>query len=179
MNNPSSQEKRYLPLFKVLSTHGLKGDLKVTLLSFNSEILNNLKTLHLKDKWDEPLEIEQIKKGPGFNIFILKLHNFDYEKAKELVNKTLYIDVEALPEVSEEEFYYYQLEGLIVRDERGKNWGRVVEVMPMGEYELILVRDEKKREFYIPLVEEYVAKVDKDAGIIFVKNIEALFESQS
>ncbi|MEZ0344789.1 MAG: ribosome maturation factor RimM [Caldimicrobium sp.] len=172
------QEKKYLPLFKVLSTHGLKGDLKVALLSFNTEIINNLKILYLKDKWDEPLEIAQIKKGPGFNVFILKLKDFDYERAGELVNKTLYIDFEALPRLSEEEFYYYELEGLTVKDEKGKVWGKVVEVMPMGEYELLLVRDEKKREFYIPLVEEYVEKVEPEEGLILVRDIEALVESQ-
>lgn len=178
MNNPFFQEKKYLPLFKVLSTHGLKGDLKVALLSSNTEIINHLKTLYLKGKWDDPFEIFQIKKGPGFNVFILTLQNFDYEKAKELVNKTLYINVEALPGISKEEFYYYQLEGLIVRDERGKIWGKIVEIMPMGEYELILVRDERKREFYIPLVEDYVEKIDIEAGMIIVKDIEALVESQ-
>ncbi len=172
------EEKKYLPLFKVLSTHGLKGDLKVALLSFNTEILSNLKKVYLKNRWEEPLEIVQIKKGPGFNIFILKLKEFDYEKSKELINKTLYIESYDLPQLSDEEFYYHELEGLIVKDEKGKVWGQVIEIMPMGEYELLLVRDEKKREFYIPLVEEYVEKIEPKKGIILVKDISALVESQ-
>ena len=172
------EKKKYLPLFKVLSTHGLKGDLKVALLSFNQDVINNLQTLYLKNRWEEPLEIIQIKKGPGFNIFILRLKDFDYEKSKKLINKTLYIDSSFLPQLFEEEFYYYELEGLVVRDEKGRVWGEVVEVMPMGEYELLLIRDEQKREFYLPLVEEYVKKIEPKEGLILVKDIEALVESQ-
>ena len=49
--------------------------------------------------------------------------------------------------------------------------------MPMGEYDLILVKG-KKGEFYIPLVEEYIEEMDFTSGVIITKEIEALVESQ-
>jgi len=173
------QERPFLPLFKILSPHGLKGNLRVALLSFNQEILVNLKKLYLENRWEEPLEVLQIKKGPGQNIFLLTLKGIDHERAKELVNQTLYLDKADLPELPQEEYYYFQLEGLRVVDSQGRDWGKVKEVMPLGEYELLLIKGPEKREFYLPLVEEYVERVDLAQGLILVRDLQALVESQS
>jgi RimM protein, required for 16S rRNA processing len=75
-------------------------------------------------------------------------------------------------------FYYYQIIDFEVKDINDFSWGRVKEIMPMGEYELILVKNEKGEEFYIPLVEEYVEELDFNSKIIRVKDIKDLVESQ-
>lgn len=168
----------FIPLFKVLSTHGLKGDLKVALLTNNPELISYIKDLYIKNNWENPFKIKYIKKGPGFNIYILSFEETNYDLASSLVNQFLYLNLSDLPPTKEEEFYYYQLENLTVIDTQGKEWGTVVSVMPVGEYELLLIRTEDKREFYLPLVEEYVEKVDLEKRLLLVKNIDDLVESQ-
>jgi len=172
------KEKRFIPLFKVLTTHGLKGDLKVALLSLNSEVISNLKKVYFQGEWETPLEILEVKKGPGFNVFILTLKGIDYERAKNLTNKKLYVEVEELPPLEEGEYYYFQLGGLRVVDGKGRVWGKVIEVMPLGEYELLLIKDDEGGEFFLPLVEEYVEEVKPEEGVILVKDLKALVESQ-
>lgn len=169
-----------IPLFKILSTHGLKGDLKVALLSLNQDLLPHIQKLYLKDKKEiAVVEVKSIQKGPGFNIFLLSLKEVDFEKAKGLLNKILYLKPSDLPELKEEEFYYYQLEGLKIVDKTGKLWGEVSSVMPVGEYDLLLIKTPAGKEFYLPLVDEYVEEVNIKEKIILVKEIEALVESQS
>lgn len=171
------KKRDYLPLFKVRATHGLKGDLKVTLLTTNEEILSGLNVLYLKNEWENPLKIRALKRGPGAQEYILSLEDIEYAKAKELVNQVLFIAVKDLPP-EKEGFYYYQLEDLLVKDASGKVWGRVREIMPMGEYELLLIQAMEGEEFYLPLVEEYVEKIDLEEKTIWVKDIQALVESQ-
>jgi 16S rRNA processing protein RimM len=166
-----------VPIAKILTTHGIKGELKVSPLIFSSDVLFQIKKFYLSKDKTQVLEVENIRKGPGFNILLIKFKNTEFEEAQALINQTLYAELEDLPELEEDEFYYYQILGFEVRDKNGKVWGKVKEIMPMGEYDLILVKG-KKGEFYIPLVEEYIEEMDFTSGVIITKEIEALVESQ-
>lgn len=170
---------KFIPLFKILSTHGLKGDLKVALLSNNLELIPYLKELYLKEDWEKPLKIKKLKRGPGYNIYILSLEKIDFPIASSLIKQILYLKLADLPPIEEEEFYYYQLEELKVIDTKDKIWGKVVGVIPMGVYELLLIKDKNEREFYLPLVEEYVEKIDLEKKILQVKDISQLVEAQN
>ncbi|MFN3567652.1 MAG: ribosome maturation factor RimM [Caldimicrobium sp.] len=172
------QRPKFIPLFKILSPHGLKGDLKVALLTTNFDLVSNIKELYLEKEWDKPLKIKSLKKGPGHNVYLLSIENFSLELAQSLKNQFLYYDLSQLPELEEEEFYLYQLEGLRVIDFQKREWGKVRSVIPMGDYQLLLIISPKKKEFYLPLVEDYVEKVDLKEGIILVKEIEDLVASQ-
>lgn len=167
-----------VPFALVLGPHGLKGEVKVSPLGLNVELLYQVKRYHLSKDDPQFLEVEEIKKGPGFNVFIVKFKEFTYDRAQTLTKKVLYVETDDLPELEEDEFYYYQIIGFKVKDEKGKHWGKVKEIMPLGEYELILVEREDGREFYIPLVEEYVKEIDFNLKEIVGSNLEALFESQ-
>ncbi len=167
-----------IPVAKVLTTHGLKGELKISPLLSHSEIFFQIKNLYLGKNKENPLEVDTIRKGPGYNIYLVKFKNVDFEEAQTLIKKTLYIDLEELPALESDEYYYYQIIGFEVKDINDFPWGEVKEIMPMGEYELILVKNDKGEEFYIPLVEEYVEEMDFISKIIRVKNVKDLIESQ-
>ena len=167
-----------IPVAKILSTHGIKGELKVSPLLSYSEILLQIKRFYLTKNKENFLEVENIRKGPGYNVYLVKFKDIDFEEAQSLTNQILYIDFEDLPDLEEDEFYYYQIIDFKVKDKNNKLWGKIKEIMPMGEYDLILVKTESGEEFYIPLVEEYVEELDLYSKTILVKDIKALVESQ-
>lgn len=171
-------EKDLIPLFKVISTHGLKGDLKVTLLTSNEDLLDNLKELLLLRPELRSYAVNKIKKGPGHLVYILSLEGIDFETARGLIGELLYIRASDLPQPEEGEFYFHQLEGLRILDERGREWGHVTGVIPMGDYELLMIKTADGEEFYLPFVEEYVEGVDLEKGLIRVRSIEELFAVQ-
>ncbi len=169
-----------IPVAKVLGLHGLKGEVRISSLSFFHEFLYQIKRFYLKPPSERVLEVESFRKGPGYRIFLVKFKDLDYENAKELINEELYIRVEDLPSLEEGEFYFYQLIGLEVKEKIGeeeKFWGKVVEIMPVGEYELVLIK-KGGESFYFPLVEEYVEKLDLDKGVLWVKNLKFLVDIQ-
>lgn len=171
-------EREFLPLFKVISTHGLKGDLKVTLLSTNEELTESLRELFLLKPELRSFSVREIKKGPGHLVYILSLEGVSFEEAKSLVGSVFYIRLSDLPQLEEGEFYYHQLEGMFIVDEEGYERGKVIGVIPMGDYELLAVRTEKGKEVYIPLVDEYIEEIDFERGIIRVKSVEDLIAVQ-
>lgn len=167
-----------VPFAKVLGPHGLKGEVKVSPLGTNIDLFYQIKRYYLSKEDEKPLEVEKIKKGPGYNVFIVKFKEVSYEEANALTKKILYIQVEDLPELEEGEFYYYQLIGFKVKDEKGIFWGKIKEIMPIGEYDLLLVEREDGKEFYIPLVEEYIKEINFDLKEVVGSKLEYLFESQ-
>jgi len=86
-----------IPVAKILSTHGIKGELKVSPLLSYSEILLHIKKFYLSKNKENLLEVENIRKGPGYNVYLIKFKDIDFEKAQSLTNQILYIDLEALP----------------------------------------------------------------------------------
>lgn len=170
-----------IPVAKVLGLHGLKGEIRISPLGFFQDFLFQIKVFYLKFPQEKALEVETFRKGPGYNIFLVKFKNLDYEEAKKLIHQELYLKTEDLPPLEGEEFYFYQIIGLEVKEKKEdqeKFWGKVVEVMPVGEYELLLIKKDKKN-FYLPLVEEYVEEIDFEKRIIWVKDIKSLVEVQS
>jgi 16S rRNA processing protein RimM len=170
-----TKHKKLLPILKVVSTHGLKGEVKALPLTTNDEVILKAKRFYLRAFPQDPLEVESIRPGPGERVFLLKFKNVDFQSAQGLIKSTLYLPIEELPTSSEDEVYIYELEGLKVEDSEGRAWGIVSEVMPLGEYHLLRVESEEF-DFYIPLVSEYVEKIDLENRKIVVKDVSALAE---
>jgi 16S rRNA processing protein RimM len=170
-----TKHKKLLPILKVVSTHGLKGEVKVLPLTTNDELILKAKRFYLQAFPQDPLEVESIRPGPGERVFLLKFKNVDFESVQGLIKSTLYLPIEELPTSSEDEVYIYELEGLKVEDSEGRAWGVVSEVMPLGEYNLLRVESEEF-DFYIPLVSEYVEEIDLENRKIVVKDVSALAE---
>ncbi|NPA39058.1 MAG: 16S rRNA processing protein RimM [Thermodesulfobacteria bacterium] len=163
---------------KLVATHGLKGELKFAPYVFSLEVFFEVKKFYLSKDKKSFLEVENIRQGPGIGILLVKFKGVNFEEAENLVNSTLYMDLNDLPALSEEEYYFHEVIGAEVIDPSGKNWGKVKGIMPVGEYDLLLVEDKDKREFYIPLVEDYVSEIDTKEKRVLVKDISALVEAQ-
>lgn len=166
-----------VPIAKILSTHGLKGEVKVSPFIFNFEVFSQIKKFYLDKEKTQVLITQSIRYNPKKHLCIIKFEKISFEEAEELVGKVLYVEISELPSEKEDEFYYYQLIGAEVLDEKGKSWGKVKEIMPIGEYELLLVKH-KDKDFYIPLISEYVEEINTKEKQILVKNIEDLFKVQ-
>lgn len=163
---------------KLVATHGLKGELKFAPYLFSTEIFYKIKKFYLSKDKKSFLEIENIRQGPGIGILLVKFKDISFDQAESLVNSIIYIDLEDLPSLSEEEYYFYELIGSKVIDSSGKVWGSVKGIMPVGEYDLLLVEDSSKKEFYIPLVEDFVEEINTKEKVILVKDISDLVEAQ-
>ncbi len=73
-----------------------------------------------------------------------------------------------LPPREEDEFYWFELEGLEVLDIHGRFLGRVHSVMDTGAGDVLVVRD-RAREILIPMVEDIIMKIDTKVGQMTVE----------
>jgi len=105
------------------------------------------------------------------NGIVAKLKNIDDRtQAETLVRAEIWVAKSELPDLVNEEFYWFQLEGLAVLNIDGEHLGRVMRMMETGANDVIVVQDEiDKQEILIPYVREQVVKqVDLEQQKIIV-----------
>ena len=152
---------------KTVSTFGIKGELKVIsdfeycdrAYQIDKKILiNNIEHVisgiryhknYVLLKIDNLNNINDILKYVGFNIYIKRL------------------DLN----LSKDEFLYKDLINSEVVDEDDTKLGKIIEVVK-GINVLIKVKGTK--EFYIPLIDNYVKRFDLDKKILYTKNAKEL-----
>ena len=79
-------------------------------------------------------------------------------------------------QLSQDEFYDWELEGCSVENKLGSVIGKVREVMRTGGVELLVVENEARREILIPMAQSIVVEIDKSSKKISIDPPEGLLD---
>ncbi|MDE2598884.1 MAG: 16S rRNA processing protein RimM [Rhodocyclaceae bacterium] len=115
-------------------------------------------------------KLEEVREhGKGL---IAKLSGVDDRTAAEALQGA-YVGAprEEMPEVEDDEFYWDDLVGLEVLNEKGESLGKVVSLISAAANDILVVQEgegEHKQERLLPFVGNVVLEVDKAAGAIRV-----------
>jgi len=97
------------------------------------------------------------------------------QEAKNLVGKSLYLSLSELPELNGNQFYYHEIINYMVIDKLHGELGKIREVYDLGKSNLIAV-DKDDKEILIPIQDETIIKVDKEAQQLFVNCPDGLID---
>ncbi|MHA8049987.1 ribosome maturation factor RimM [Aquirufa sp. ROCK-SH2] len=168
-------KQEYFELGTLSKPHGIKG------------------TLHVYLDVDDPFEYEGLKSVfvqignelvPYFvddlqvktNLNLISLEGIDsIDAAKELVGHKLFLPLSFLPKLKDDQFYYHEVVGYQVKDEKYGDLGEVKEIYSTGAQDVI-VMNYKFKEVLIPLTDEIIPKVDKKNKIVHSCLPEGLLE---
>ena len=175
-----NREMDWISIGKITKTHGLRGELKFH-PSIDETWIIGIKQARLSFK--NPLEdfadynIQSIrgKDRP----FIIKFQGVDsIEIAGNLAGQALYISRDKFPDLPENEYYWFQVEGLRVYDEVGHYHGDIEEIIRTGSNDVYVVRD-GKRELLLPMIDSVVKTIDLEARKLIFYPLEGLLEDTS
>ena len=111
--------------------------------------------------------------GQAGKFFTMQIEGFtNREQASDLRNLPLYVERSQLPELPEGEFYWFELIGLQVHNDRQQFLGEVTQMLPTGANDVLEVSldvDDKVHRELIPYVPEVVVKVDAHDQTMLVK----------
>ena len=167
----------WISIGRVTKTHGLKGDLKFY-PSINETWVTEIKQIRLS--LENPLinfnnyQIHSIsgKDSP----LIIKVKGVDsIEDASLLTGQTLYISQDKFPELPEDEYYWFQIEGLKVFDESGRYYGDITEIIRTGSNDVYVVRDDEK-ELLLPMIDSVVKVINLEEGKLIFHPMEGLLD---
>lgn len=122
-----------------------------------------------------PFMIEEIEYR-GKKKFRLKLEGVDsIEDAESLVKKGLYLPLEILPPLKDDQFYYHEIMGWELVDEKHGELGEIIAVNENRSNPLLVVNMDGK-EALLPLIDEFIVKVDRKNNKIMYTAPEGLIE---
>lgn len=152
---------------EVITTHGIRGNVKVRPFSDNEKRFDKGSKLYIED---ELLTIEDSFDQKGFKILKFVEYN-DINDAIKLVGKDITIDEKDRGKLSEGEFYIYELIGLDVYTD-GQKVGKVKDVIS-GVYpnDVYVIEKTDKSEVLLPALKTVITNVYINNQKIEVDNL--------
>lgn len=162
-------------LGKITKTHGIKGEVILWLDVDFPEDYEEMDSVFLEVRGElVPFFMESYQlRG---NRAIVKFEDCDtFEQAEGLVNLQAFLPLEVLPELAGEQFYYHEIIGFQVIDQKEGPLGLVQTVYSMQAQDLLVMIYQNK-EVLIPMDSEIVLSADKNAQTILVNLPDGLLD---
>lgn len=167
-------KKQFIECGKVVTTHGIKGELKVYPWSDTPDFLADFAVVYT-DKGGAAWDISSCRANK--NTAILKLKGIDtMEAAIKLREKILYVNREDM-NLDVGDFLIQDLIDLIVKDiDTGKIYGKITDVSPTGANDVYHITDEDGTLRLIPAIKQVVISTDLEEGVMLIRPLVGLFE---
>lgn len=167
--------KEFLEIGQIVSTHGVKGELRVQAWCDSSDFMKKFNTLYLKKAAAyEPLEVVSCR--PHKNLVLMVLKDIDtMEKAQALKNRVLFMK-RADAELEDGRYFIQELYGCHVFDaENGREYGVIEDVSETGANDVWhIVKD--GNEYLIPAIPSVVVSVNVAEDKVLIHPLKGLFE---
>lgn len=164
-------EPRYLAVGRVQRPHGVRGEVRVEILTGYPERLDRHAAFYLA----HPHSPEAVRRYPveqlrlHRNVLLLKLGGCDNRNAAEALRGMLVqVPIEDAVPLEEGEYYLYQVVGVQVETEDGEPLGRVIEVLDTGANDVYVVGG-PRGEVLLPAIKDVVLELDLDARRLVVR----------
>ncbi|PWJ59269.1 16S rRNA processing protein RimM [Dyadobacter jejuensis] len=160
----------------IVRTHGMAGNLVFFLDVDDPSDYEDLETVFVELKGElVPYFIEDLNLQKQSNAIVTFEDVDTIEKAQALVGASLYLPIDHLQSLDDDQFYYHEIKGYQVSDQELGALGVVEEVYSLNGQDLINMKY-KGAEVLIPTANDIVLKADKSQKILFVNLPEGLLD---
>jgi 16S rRNA processing protein RimM len=161
----------------VVGAHGIRGELKVELLTDDPRRFGRLSRVYLGPEAAEPvprpLKGYRLHKGRA----LLQIEGCnDRNSAETLRGYLVQVPIEEAISLNEGEYFEHQILGLEVWTASGECLGQIEEIIHTGANDVYVVGDvgPDRREILIPAIKDVVLEVSLEAGRLVVELPEGL-----
>ena len=166
-------KKEFLEAGKIVTTHGIRGEVKIMPYTDSPELLAEFDRLFIgKEHTEVIIERSRVFK----NTVIAKIEGIDTpEAAEKLRNKVLYMHRDDL-ELDDDTYFIQDLIGIEVRDaDTDKVYGKIIDVMQTGANDVYVIKGDD-REYLVPAIADVVVSTDIDDNIMTIRPLDGLFD---
>ncbi len=163
----------------IVKPHALKGQMAAQLDVDDAATYDKLKTVYLALPAAPtkllPYQIERVNPQAGQRV-LLKLRGIDrIEEAEPLRGAKLWLPLTELPELGEHQFYFHDVIGFQVIDEKEGALGVVENFYELPQQDVLAMRYQGQ-EVLLPVVDELVSHADMEKKQLFVNMPEGLLD---
>lgn len=172
-DSPREIPPDHVAVGRVLSTHGLRGEMKAEPLTSQPEHFAPGSKLWLAGV-EREVESSRWSKG----LVLLKLSDVDdIDAAEALRGETLSLPEAELAPLAEDEYYAYQLVGLDVFDDQGANLGKIIRLLQTGSNDVYVVEG-PRGEVLLPAIDDVIVEVDLAGGRMVVSPMDGMLPAR-
>ena len=170
--------KRFLEIGKIVSTHGVRGEMRVNPWCQNFDLFKQSKELYLDGSGREQLTVTGVRKHG--NIVLLKAEQVDtMEKAQALRNRILYMDKESVT-LRDGEYFVQDIIGCKVYDiSDGEFLGDISAVSETGANDVWHIDTPGGEQVLIPKIPLVVKEVDVESKKVLIEKMKGLFDDEN
>ena len=153
-------------LGKISGVQGIQGWLKVFSHTRPLENIFQYKCWKLQHDSGESITRTVVDHKHQGKKLLVKIEGVnDRTTAQGLVGLEIAINQDELPTLSNE-YYWHDLIGLTVKDTRGIELGKIIDLMETGSNDVLLVKDRNGKSLAIPWLPEVVIKVEIEQSLL-------------
>jgi 16S rRNA processing protein RimM len=174
-------EPSYVIVGRVRRPHGIRGEVRVEILTDYPERLVQRDSLYLAHP-QSPDEVKQYpleSVRPHKGILLVKLGGIDdRDAAEELRGMLIQVPFEEAVPLEEGEYYHFQLIGMDVETETGEWLGRVADVLATGAHDVYVVRG-PRGEVLLPAIEDVILELNTERRKMVVRPLPGMLEEEA
>lgn len=153
---------------KITKAHGLAGEVKLLPFSRQPDALSTIKDIFIEiTPGGDPEKFKVTRCRLSRGSAIIKFEGIDsVDDAEKLKGRKAYIEESELPELEEDEYYWFELVGLDVYTDSGRYLGKVENLIDRALQSLLVVKNDDN-EILIPFSDPIVKEIKlKESRII-------------
>ena len=170
------QKKDCFYLGKIVKKYSFKGEVIIKLDTDEPELYQDLEFIYLDlNNKLLPFFIKKssLQKGNQLRVDFEDVKN--EVDADSLLKSEVYLPLNLLPELSDNKFYYHEVIGFELED---VNYGKVGEIIAVNDKvaQPLFVVDNKNKEILVPMIDDFIKKIDRKNKKVIVETPEGLIE---
>jgi len=172
-------EPRYLAIGRILRPHGVRGELRVEILSDYPERVQTVFAQHLRTLYVGKEHRPFTPVGVRFHQDVMLLTFKECktrDEADALRGALVEIPLEEAVPLEDEEYYHFQLIGMQVETDEGDVLGDIVDVFTAPGANDVFVVHGTRGELLLPAIEDVVINLDVEAGRVVVRLLPGLVD---
>ena len=169
--------KQYLELGQIVSTHGVRGEMRFNPWCDSADFATKFNTLYFDAEGKQPVAVQSARVHG--NIVLLKLEGIDtMEKAQSLRQKVLYIDRESA-DLPENTWFVEDLLGCkVVEDGTDTVYGSITDVQKYPANDVWTVKEPSGKVVLVPAIKDVVVSADIENKTVYIKALKGLFSGE-
>ena len=163
-------------LGRIVTKYSFKGEVVIKLDTDEPELYKNMESVYVEFGSNlVPFFIEKSSLHKGNQLRVQFEDVYSEEEADSILKCGIYLPLDLLPKLSGDKFYYHEVIGFNVLDVNYREVGTIVHINDKAAQPLFEI-DNNGKEVFIPMIDDFIKKVDRANKTIEVETPEGLIE---
>lgn len=163
-------------LGKIVTKYSFKGEVVIKLDTDEPELYKNMESVYVEFGSNlVPFFIEKSSLHKGNQLRVQFEDVYSEEEADSILKCGIYLPLDLLPKLEGDKFYFHEVIGFKVIDASFGEVGEIVHINDKAAQPLFEI-DREGKEIFIPMIDDFIKKVDRTKKQIHVETPKGLIE---